>query len=63
MPARELRKRKRIEEAKLRELNQASNQGWADISAGRFTDVADDQLEALIGQLGRTASAVEGRRA
>lgn len=62
MPTRELRERKRIEETKLNELKQAANQGWADVLAGRFTDVADDRLDAFIGQLGRTASAIEGRR-
>lgn len=59
MPTRELRERRRIEDAKLQALKQAANQGWADVSAGRYTDVEDDQLEAFIGQLGRTASAIE----
>lgn len=37
-------RRKVIEEAKLQALNQAAKQGWVDIAAGRYTDVADDQL-------------------
>lgn len=44
--------RKGIEEAKLQALKQAANQGWSDITAGRYTDVADDQLEDFIGRLG-----------
>ena len=50
----------RIAEAKLQALKQAANEGRADVSAGRYTNVEDDQLEAFIGQLGRTDSAIEG---
>lgn len=49
--------RERVEEAKLGALKRAASQGWVDITAGRYVDVEDDQLEAFIGQLGRTASA------
>ncbi len=48
--------RERIEEAKLKALKQAARQGWADVSAGRYIDVADDQLEDFVGQLGRRAA-------
>ncbi|MBK7614336.1 MAG: type II toxin-antitoxin system ParD family antitoxin [Burkholderiales bacterium] len=48
--------RERIEEAKLKALKQAARQGWADLSAGRYIDVADDQLEDFVGQLGRRAA-------
>jgi antitoxin ParD1/3/4 len=41
-------------------LKQAASQGWADITAGRYVDVEDDQLDAFIGHLGRTDSAVHG---
>ena len=51
-----IEKRDRIEEAKLKALKQAARQGWADVSAGRYTDVADDQLEDFVGQLGRRAA-------
>ncbi|MBB4845340.1 antitoxin ParD1/3/4 [Paucibacter oligotrophus] len=44
------------QDAKLRALQQAAHQGWADISAGRYVDVADGQLEDFIGKLGRSAS-------
>ena len=47
--------RERLEDAKLEALKQAARQGWADVSAGRYADVADDQLEDFIGQLGRRA--------
>jgi len=47
--------RERREDAKLEVLKQAARQGWADVSAGRYADVADDQLEDFIGQLGRRA--------
>ena len=47
--------RERREDAKLEALMQAARQGWADVSAGRYVDVADDQLEDFIGQLGRRA--------
>ena len=48
--------RERIEAAKLKALKQAARQGWADVSAGRYIDVADDQLEDFVGQLGRRAA-------
>jgi antitoxin ParD1/3/4 len=44
--------RHRIEDAKLKALRQAARKGWQDIAAGHFTDVADEQLEDFIGQLG-----------
>ena len=50
-----IEERERIEEAKLKALKQAARQGWADVSAGRYSDVADDQLEDFVGQLGRRA--------
>ena len=48
--------RERREDAKLEVLKQAARRGWADVSAGRYADVADDQLEDFIGQLGRRAA-------
>ncbi|MBL8349824.1 MAG: type II toxin-antitoxin system ParD family antitoxin [Burkholderiaceae bacterium] len=48
--------RERIEDAKLEALKQAARQGWADVSAGRYADVADDQLEDFVGQLGLRAA-------
>ena len=51
-----IEERDRIEEAKLKSLKQAARQGWADVSAGRYADVADEQLEDFVGQLGRRAA-------
>lgn len=51
-----IEERERIEEAKLKALKQAARQGWADVSAGRYADVADSQLEDFVGQLGRRAA-------
>lgn len=48
--------RERHEDAKLKALKQAARQGWADVSTGRFADVADDQLEDFVGQLGHRAA-------
>jgi antitoxin ParD1/3/4 len=48
--------RERIEAAKLMAREQAARLGWADVSAGRYADVADDQLEDFVGQLGRRAA-------
>ncbi len=51
-----IEQRERVEEAKLKMLEQAAGAGWADISAGRYTDVADARLDDFIGQLGRRAA-------
>ena len=48
--------RDRLEDTKLKALKQAARQGWADVSAGQYSDVADDQLEDFIGQLGLRAA-------
>ncbi|MDZ7591564.1 MAG: type II toxin-antitoxin system ParD family antitoxin [Rubrivivax sp.] len=51
-----IEERERLEGAKLKVLKQAARQGWADISAGRYADVADDQLEDFVGRLGVRAA-------
>ena len=53
--------RKVIEEAKMQALKQAAKQGWVDITAGRYIDVADDQLEDFVRQLGQVAGATRVR--
>jgi len=45
-----------LEAAKLKALKQAARRAWADVSAGRYTDVADDQLEDFVRQIVRRAS-------
>ena len=49
--------RERLEAAKLKALQKAAREGWADVAAGLYADVADDKLEDFIGQLGRQAAA------
>jgi antitoxin ParD1/3/4 len=51
-----IEQRERLEVAKLKALKLAARQGWTDVSAGRYVDVADDRLEDFIGQLGRQAA-------
>ena len=51
-----IEKRERTEEGKLQILEQAARQGWADVAVGRYADIADDQLEDFVGQLGRRAA-------
>jgi antitoxin ParD1/3/4 len=51
-----IEERERLEAAKLNALKQAARQGWVDVSSGRYADVADDQLEDFVGQLGRRAA-------
>ena len=53
--------RKVIEEAKMQALKQAAKQGWVDITAGRYIDVADDQLEDFVRQLGQAAGVTRVR--
>jgi antitoxin ParD1/3/4 len=48
--------------ARLDALRKAADIGWADIAAGRHTDVADQGLADFIGGLGRQA-AERARRA
>jgi antitoxin ParD1/3/4 len=51
-----IEERERIGQAKLMALKQAARQGWADVAKWRYADVADDQLEDFVGQLGRRAA-------
>ncbi|WP_290648933.1 type II toxin-antitoxin system ParD family antitoxin [Aquisalimonas sp.] len=52
-----IEQRERLEAAKLQALQEAAGKGWGDVAAGRYADVADDQLEDLITELGRSAAA------
>jgi antitoxin ParD1/3/4 len=54
-----IEERERIGEAKLEALQQATRQGWADVSAGRYTDLAEGQLDDFLGQLGRRAAQLD----
>lgn len=52
--------RDRLAQARLAALQQAAQQGWDDIAAGRHADVADDALDDLIAQLGQQAVRTAG---
>lgn len=52
-----IERRERLEASKLKALQEAARTGWADVAAGRHTDVSDDRLEDFIGQLGQQAAA------
>jgi antitoxin ParD1/3/4 len=49
--------REREDAVKLQALRAAAEQGWTDVAAGRYTDVADDGLDDFLGQLGARAAA------
>ena len=51
-----IEERERFEAVKLKALKRAARQGWADVAAGRYADVAEDQLEDFVGQLSRRAA-------
>ena len=51
-----IEEREREETAKLQALRAAADRGWADVTAGRYTDVADDDLDEFIAQLGARAA-------
>ena len=55
-----LTKRMGIEVAKLNALKQDAGKGWEAVSAGRHSDVEDDELEAVFGKLGLPGSATVG---
>ena len=42
--------------AKLAALRHAADVGWSDLPLGRFDDVADDDLDDVVGQLGIRAA-------
>jgi len=52
-----IEQRERLEEVKLEALRAAASKGWDDLAAGRYAEVADDQLDDFLGELGREAAA------
>ena len=50
-----IEQREHLEAARLKALQEASRAGWADIAAGRYTDVDDNELESFIEGLGKQA--------
>lgn len=45
------------ETARLEALRSAAHAGFADLDEGRFVDIADDELDGVIGELGRESEA------
>lgn len=41
---------------RLAALQEATDQGWADLASGRYDDVADETLDDFIGELGARAA-------
>ncbi|CUX22614.1 Conserved hypothetical protein, putative addiction module antidote protein, CC2985 family [Agrobacterium deltaense Zutra 3/1] len=52
-----IERRERLEVTRLEALRVAAQRGFADLDQGRFTDVADDDLDDFISALGRDAEA------
>lgn len=52
-----IERREAAEASKLEALQNAARLGFADLEEGRFTDIADDELENAITALGREAEA------
>lgn len=42
--------------ARIAALREAAERGWADLEAGRYDDIADDDLDDFIGRLGARAA-------
>jgi antitoxin ParD1/3/4 len=51
-----LERQEQEDAAKLQALRMAADLGWADVAAGRYRDIADEELEDFIGQLGARAA-------
>ena len=47
---------KRIERTKLVALKDTAERGWADVAAGRYIDLVEDELCAFIAKLGEHVS-------
>jgi len=52
-----IEEREAREAAKLKALQETAQIGFADLDQGRFLDVVDGDLDAVIGDLGRRAAA------
>lgn len=51
-----LERQEREDAARLAALREAAETGWADLAAGRYDDVADENLDDFIRQLGARVS-------
>lgn len=52
-----LERDEQVFEARLHAFREAAQKGWGDIDAGRYTDVADEELEDYIASLSSRARA------
>lgn len=51
-----MERQEQYDAVKLGALQRAAEQGWSDLAQGRYTDVADEQLEDFIATLGQQAA-------
>lgn len=51
-----LERREGEDAARLAALRDAAEKGWSDLAAGRYDDIADENLDDFIGQLGARAA-------
>lgn len=51
-----LERREAEDSARLAALREAADKGWADVAAGRYDDIADENLDHFISQLGSRAA-------
>ena len=56
-----LERREAEDAARLAVLRDAVEEGWSQLTAGRFDDVADGDLDDFLGQLGTRAAPTESR--
>lgn len=56
-----LERREAEDAARLAVLRDAVEEGWSQLTAGRFDDVADDDLDDFLGQLRTRAAPTESR--
>lgn len=57
MPTRDIGLTGHLDESVLQRLREAARIGFADIEEGRYRDIAPDDLEDFVAEIGRRASA------
>ncbi|MGO1078602.1 hypothetical protein [Inquilinus sp. CA228] len=58
MPTRDIGRMDNLDETVLQRLREAARIGFADIEEGRYRDIALDDLEDFVAEIGRRASAL-----
>jgi antitoxin ParD1/3/4 len=51
-----LERQQLADEVKVAALRDAAEKGWSDLASGRYDDIADENLDDFIGQLGIRAT-------